>query len=82
MSKAGASTVNQRLLVALFNDGVNGMEHVFNLLILRQGKNYVKFAMECDKHHIEKMGGKSSKKLNNDENTSEQYVNNILTEGT
>ena len=82
MSKAGASTGDQRLLVALFNDGVNGMEHVFNLLILRQGKNCVKFAMECDKHHIEKMEGKSSKKLNNDENTSEQYVNNILTEGT
>ena len=38
--------------------------------------------MECDKHHIEKMEGKSPKKLNNDENTSEQYVNNILTEGT
>ena len=38
MSKAGASTDDQRLLVALFNDGVNGMEHVFNLLILRQGK--------------------------------------------
>ena len=38
MSKAGASTGDQRLLVALFNDGVNGMEHVFNLLILRQGK--------------------------------------------
>ena len=82
MSKAGASTGDQRLLVALFNDGVNGMEHVFNLIILRQGKNYAKFAMECDKHHLRKWRVSPLKQLNNDENTSEQYVNNILTEGT
>ena len=78
MSKAGASTGDQRLLVALFNDGVNVMEHVFNLLILRQGKNYVKFAMECDKHHIEKMEGKSSKTTKQRRKYLSQYIVYVL----
>ena len=82
MSKAGASTGDQRLLVALFNDGVNGMEHVFNLLILRQGKTMQNLQWNAINTILRKWRVSPLKQLNNDENTSEQYVNNILTEGT
>ena len=58
----GRETVEMGVSSAVihFNDGVNGMVHVFNILNLRPGKHYFKFAMECDIHRIEKMEYKSS----------------------